>query len=412
MVSEKIDIHGLKEKYERALKILEKDKNILPRNRELILKFLKDAELGKTVKNREKKKISPGRCLKFLVFLRKVSKWLDKDFDKVTQEDMERLILEIEKDKIQTIKGKPFTESTKVDIKKIIKKFYKWLLGNNSNYPEIVDWIDTYSKVSEVPALMRCEVEKIIEHAKSTRDKALIMLLFDSGARPEEFLNLRLEDIKIRKENLKELQPHNTELGEKDYYLIRIRFSKTKPRTISVVMCTKSLKNWLLEHPERNNPQAQLFPMDYGAMKMVLHRAAKKALNKSVYPYLLRHSSVTYYCNKLTQYQLCYRYGWSMASAQPARYIDREGIHEQETAKIIKTDEISRIHEENQTLKEDVTRLVSEQKEMWNLLGKISTVINITSEATNKNRAVMETKLKEQIREMSPKGKIVYSLKE
>ena len=412
MVSEKIDIHGTKEKYERALKRLEKDKTILPRNRELILKFLRDAELGKTVKNREKKKISPGRCMKCLIFLRKISKWLNKDFDKVTQEDMEKLILDLEKGIVKSVKGEPFTESTKVDIKRIIRKYYKWLLGNNDHYPELVDWIDTYDKVPEVPVLMRWEVEKMVEHAKSARDKALIMLLFDSGTRPEEFLNVRLEDVKVRKDNEKELQPYDTELGEKDYYLIRIKFSKTKPRTISVVMCTKTLKTWLLEHPNRNNPQVQLFPLDYGALKMVLHRAGKKALNKSVYPYLLRHSSVTYYCNKLTQYQLCYRYGWSMASKQPARYIDREGIHEQETAKVIKTDEISRIHEENQNLKEDVTRLVSEQKEMWSLLGKISTVINITSEATNKNKTIMERKLKDQIREMFPKGKIVYSLKE
>ena len=100
-----------------------------------------------------------------------------------------------------------------------------------------------------------------------------------------------------------------------------------------------------------------------------------------------------------------------MASSQPARYIDREGIHEQETAKIIKTDEISSIHEENQTLKEDVTRLVSEQREIWNLLGKIITVINITHEATNKNKVLMETKLKDQIMEMISKGKTVYPLK-
>ena len=412
MVSEKIDIHAINKKYEKALLKLEKDKSILPGNREIISRFLRDAELGKTVKNREKKKISPGRCLKCLVLLRKVSEWLNKDFDKVTQEDMERLIVDVEKDRIKTVKGTPFTESTKVDIKKIIKKFYKWLLGNNEHYPQIVDWIDTYNKVPEVPALMRWEVEKMVEHAKTTRDKAMIMLLFDSGARPEEFLNLRLEDVKVKRDSMKELQPYNTELGEKDYYLIRIKISKTKPRTISVIMCTKTLKGWLLEHPERNNPQVQLFPLDYGAMKMVMHRIGKRALGKSVYPYLLRHSSVTYYCNKLTQYQLCYRYGWSMASKQPARYIDREGINEQETARIIKTDEISKQLEENQILKEEVTRLISEQREIWNLLGKIATVIHITNETTNKNKAVMEATLKQQIREMLPEGKIIYPLKE
>jgi len=243
MFSEKIDIHGISKKYEKALKRLVRDKTIIPRNRELILRFLKDAELGKTLKNREKKKIGPGRCLKCLVFLRKVSKWLNKDFDKVMQEDMERMILDLEKGRTKSVKRKPFTESTKVDIKRIIRKFYKWLLGNNDYYPEIVDWIDTYDKMPEVSTLMRWEVEKMVEYAKSARDKAIIMLLFDSGTRPEEFLNLRLEDVKVKKDAVKELQLYNTELGEKDYYIIRIRFSKTKPRTISVIMCTKTLKS-------------------------------------------------------------------------------------------------------------------------------------------------------------------------
>jgi hypothetical protein len=56
--------------------------------------------------------------------------------------------------------------------------------------------------------------------------------------------------------------------------------------------------------------------------------------------------------------------------------------------------------------------LTSDQKEIWNLLAKIATVMNITSKATNKNKALIEAKLKEQIVEMFPKGKIIYSLKE
>ena len=46
-------------------------------------------------------------------------------------------------------------------IKKAIKKFWKWKDGNNKAYPDLVEWIDTYVSVKEVPAISREEVEKM-----------------------------------------------------------------------------------------------------------------------------------------------------------------------------------------------------------------------------------------------------------
>jgi len=152
--------------------------------------------------------------------------------------------------------------------------------------------------------------------------------------------------------------------------MIRIEhgFSKIARRTVSIPMCTKFLEDWLLVHPAKDNPEAQLFPITYGNLKKALKRTGSKALSKNVTAQLLRHSSVTYYSNKLTPYQLCYRYGWSMASKQRACYIDRNGIYEQETAKIIKADEVSTVKEENKELREDLTRLKAQFNEINELM--------------------------------------------
>lgn len=340
-MTEKIDIHKVKDRYANALERFRHTTDIVPRNKELMLQFLHDCEIGKTIKNAQKKRIGPARCLKYLITLKKLSEWIGKPFDEVDNNDMEKFIIDLENNKYLTNQDKPYGEETKADFKKVIKKFYKWLQGNNDHYPELVSWIETIVKLQEIPALSREEIQRMVDQNANVRNKALIKVLFDSGARAEEFLNVRLK--------------HLTK--KDDYFMVRIEHSKTKPRTISLPMCTQELDDWLKQHPEAENPEAQLFPLAYPGFRKLLDRIGKRVLSKKVNPHLLRHSSATYYCTRLNPYQLCYRYGWSMASRQPARYIDREGISEQETAKIMKTTTIADLKKTNEEMKEDLVRI-------------------------------------------------------
>ena len=58
--TEFIDIHNSIGAFEKSLVRLRKDRELVPRNRQLILDFVEDARNGKTIKNRAKKKISPS----------------------------------------------------------------------------------------------------------------------------------------------------------------------------------------------------------------------------------------------------------------------------------------------------------------------------------------------------------------
>ncbi|MBN4081164.1 tyrosine-type recombinase/integrase [Caldithrix abyssi] len=353
---EKKDIHHRERDFKNALKSLEKDQAIITHNKELILRFIRDCRLGKTLRNRQRKVIGVARCLKYIQILRRISFWFDKPFDKVTQEDMEKIIENLEnniykcdlkwrKDKI--IKTRNLSHATKVIYKITIRKFYKWLLGNSKHYPELVEWIETYDKSVEIPALRREEVEKLAD-ASNVRDKSIIMSLFDSGARVEEFLNIRISNL----------------TKEDDTYKVRIVFSKTKPRTIHLPICSKYLDMWLQEYSDKDDHDF-LFPITYGALCRMLHRVRKKVLkNKSVTAQVLRHSSATYYSNFLNPFQLCYRYGWTMASKMVNRYLDREGIFEQETPKLIKSNDISALGKQNQSLKEEISMIKESNKEL------------------------------------------------
>ncbi len=352
----RIDIHGLNEEYPVAIKTLENDNRISQKNKDSILRFLRDAELGKTIKNKQRKKLGVARRLKYIGVLKTFAHWANKDFETITQEDIERVISDLENDRVCKRNGEFFSDETKADFKKMLKKFYKWFLGNNETYPEIVSWFDTSVKDKDIPALSRQEVETLVQRCGEIDKKAAIMVLFDSGARIEEFLNIRRKHL-TRKD---------------DYYLVRIEYSKTNPRTISLPLCTTFLDDWLKDMPS-HDPEAPVFLYNYDAFRIALCRLGKRILNKPINPHLFRHSSATYYANiEKNYFRFCKRYGWSFGSRMAQRYIDRAGIEEESTAKAVQGDEIGKVKTENMILKEDMRRLQAQ----FGQLDKINLVLD------------------------------------
>lgn len=352
----KIDIHNREGQYNSAVKKLQKA-DILESNKETIMRFLKDAELGKTIKKGSKKKLGKLRLAKYPWILTILAQEIKKPFEEANQEDMESFITRLESNKIKprinVIKKECYSDNTKLDFKICIKKFYKWLLGNNMHYPEIVEWFDTHEELKDVPAISLEETEKMAE-ASNTRDKAMIMTDFDSGARAEEFLNIKLG-------NLTEINNDNG-----TYYSVRIEHetSKTKGRTIDLPIASKYIRAWLQQHPKKDDPDSQLFPLNYNAFRMIIKRKAKKILNKEVTPHVLRHSSATYYASRLTSYQMCYRYGWSMSSDMPSKYIDREGIEQGRVVALVNNDKMEVLEKQNKNLKQDMARLNNNVKNL------------------------------------------------
>lgn len=266
---------------------------------------------------------------------------------------MEKLIERLESDRIKSLSGRPYSVATKGDIKKAIRKFWKWKDGENRTYPKLVEWIETYVPVTEIPAVSRVELDRMIACCANFRDKAVLMVLFDSGARVEELLNVRLK------------QEHVFWKDSIGCYMIRLEYSKTKPRTISLPLSTEAIRLWLDEHPDRENPQSQLFPLTYANLKRIVRRAGEKGIRRRVTPHMLRHSSATYYANRLKNpYKLCYRYGWTMASKEVNRYLDREGILEEETAQLVQTDQANKAERSSEVLNEELILLRESYQQM------------------------------------------------
>lgn len=154
---------------------------ILKKNKDIILKFYDYAlSIG----------LSKLRISTYLIILPQFSEWLDIPFTEASKENIRKLVRKIEQGN--------YTEFTKNQYKAIIKRFYKWLNGDEE-YPKKVKRIKTSCRKTKrkLPEdlITKKELEKMIDSADHIRDKALVSLTYESGFRIGEVLTLRIKHI-------------------------------------------------------------------------------------------------------------------------------------------------------------------------------------------------------------------------
>lgn len=337
---EKIDIHNSKENYDKSLIVLYKQ---LPKkNAELIEKFLEASAIGKTQK--KKKQAGIRVRIRNMYLLKTIAKFFQKPLDSLTEKDMEHLIKSLNDNNIKKQNGEPYSEQVKSNMKITIVSFLRFIYGETPKFHKLTNWIDSSFKKKEVVELSEGEVLKMLNKCTTLRQKCLIAVLFDSGARIEEFLNIRVEDV-IKVE------------GDVPYYKIRLReeFSKTQGRTISLLWkhTTPLIKEWLLECPNKDKLREPLFDSTYDGVRRTLYKIGKKSLGYSVNAHLFRHSSATFYASRGHDYfQLCKRYGWAIGSNVPHKYIHKSGIKEKEVVDKFKKESIEDLQNEFDKIKE------------------------------------------------------------
>jgi site-specific recombinase XerD len=135
------------------------------------------------------------RCITALLLLRKQ---LKKPFKEATKEDIRSIL--------KWMEDKKYKASSNEKFRQILKLFYKIVYGNGEYYPESVKWFstrlgkekrgkETTMDMSEY--LDETEVQRLIEAAPNLQKRAFLACLYESGARPKEFLRLTNSDIRI-----------------------------------------------------------------------------------------------------------------------------------------------------------------------------------------------------------------------
>src|SRR5437667_1834027 len=183
-----------------------------------LVRFLEELELGRVNRGI---KITESRQCKYLDVLRKPLEFFRKPTSKLTLKDIESFEKALSLGAITSSREKPYSHATRIDMRRSLRIYLKWKLGRQRGN-RLTEWLDTRHIAKTPDYLNEKEVEKLYKTCKSARERFLIAVLFDSGARAGEFQNIRFEDIQLPE-------------GAKNHVRLTLKeeYSKTKGRAIS-----------------------------------------------------------------------------------------------------------------------------------------------------------------------------------
>lgn len=307
-----------------------------------IMDFLKALARGEVTGKVVTKKRQRKLIDMFLIYYKNSN----KSISQLTYEDLQKFKDRLLNDSINKDNNKPYSLHTKEDITETLVRFIEWnnpkkASNLSSRTMSFRKWFIIKSKNTTPETLSEAEIDKLYKSCKSIEGKFIISVLFDSGARIEEFLNLRFEDFEEPTAN-------------NPYWRIDFKeeYSKTDGRKIGMYWkhSTEAITKFL-KACEKKDMKERVFDKKYDAVRMFLFRLGKKVLNKRVHPHIFRKSSATYYADKLNRQQFCIRYGWKFSSDMPDVYIRRAGVDEEKVKDIMLNDDISKLRAENQEIK-------------------------------------------------------------
>ena len=233
-----------------------------------------------------------------------------------------------------------------------IKYFFRWLHNYDDSRFDDVQFSDWQTpdfvrikkkKTKRISPYLENELwEKedlltIIKYEPYKRNKAILSLLWDLDARPHEVTLLRIKHIRIKERYGEGEIPHDAKTG-------------TGP--ILLTMSFTYVRDWLNEHPFKNEPEARLIcnlntgsPISTDTIDFVMKQLRERIIRmlqtgninnenerekleylvktKKWNAYCIRHSAITADSDYLPEYALKKKVRWSMNSKQGSRYIKR-----------------------------------------------------------------------------------------
>jgi len=182
------DIHDTERSYKTGLETFHKDSRISAHNKEIFAKFLEDCKIGYFGEA-----VGTARLNKYLYHYKQICLMLGSDIKAGNGiEEVKGIVKRIDETQLSL--------NTKRDYRIFIKKFWKWLNGEEWTHSNL-KWVRTTVKHNEktLPEAMPTEQEilQLIEGTRNLRDKFFISFLYETAARIGEAGTIRFKDLKI-----------------------------------------------------------------------------------------------------------------------------------------------------------------------------------------------------------------------
>ncbi|MFH0884360.1 MAG: tyrosine-type recombinase/integrase, partial [Candidatus Micrarchaeota archaeon] len=293
---ERFGLYNYPRRLELAIDNLNKDQTVCEENKQVIVSFSK----GRLAKGS-----GHGRVAKVVYGMRLLARLLKKPFAKATKEDLVAVVGELES-------NLDYSEYTRLDYKIILKMFFKWLKGNDETFPPEINWLKPKLKNEKhkLPEdlITEDEVIRLVNASSQPRDRAIVLVLYESGCRIGELLSLNMGNIKF------------------DQYGAVLRVTgKTGDRRVRIISSAPALASWINIYDRAQDPKAPLWPprstckktrnsiqcLDHRSVYKLLQTLGEKAgIKKHIHPHLFRHSRATALASKLTEAQMKEHFGW------------------------------------------------------------------------------------------------------
>lgn len=320
-------IHDYQRMLERETELI-KSADIPSVNRELIFDYRLHAD---------SENHSIPRILRVISILRLVSGIVKKPFTEVQRRDYELLF--------SLLRSQGKTQGTIDTYKNVLRVFHRWL--NQGEFPECVKWFKfSKTRYAGLPQdlLTAEDVKKLLQASSNLRDKAMIAVLWESGARVGEVGTLEIRHISFD-----------------DFGCQAMLDGKTGQRRIRLVSSAPYLLEWINIHPFNSQPDANLWInnreldkglISYRRIAKILEQTAQRAgIKKPINPHHFRHSRATYNAQFLTEAQMKEYFGWKQDSDMAARYVHLSG--KQVDDAILKMYGLKKQEDEKETLKRE-----------------------------------------------------------
>lgn len=245
--------------------------------------------------------------------------------------------------------------ATKNDIKKHFKRFLR---------EQYEDWSIRFKDLKDIKCgkdvnvekinantiLQPGELEKLIRGAENLKFKALIILLYESGARPGEVLSAKWKDVDLEKGDIKLISTKNNT-------------ARNNPIKESII----HLERYKQEYPYPDvQPNDFIFPsqkdrkehFSVNYFSMVFRKLSEKVLGRHLFPYILRHTRATELQKVLTPkiYEKFMDHSIEMASRYS--HLNKDDVREQLLEKVYHIEELTeKEKDEMKKVKKDLEQL-------------------------------------------------------
>jgi site-specific recombinase XerD len=267
-----------------------------------------------------------NQLINILTFEENNERVFNCEFNQTTKKEISRIIAYINRYETLSL-------ATRSDYRRCIKQFFKWFEEEDDrveskNHFQMIVAKRLYKYIhNEVKRAYKEEeidptevlTDKNIELVSSkgcrtTKERAILKFLHESGLRAGEFLNLKIKDIVLTEK----------------YGVANVN-GKTGRRAVHFVNSMPFIVQWLEMHPKKDNQEEYFWlgesanrmhvPLKYIGLVKLVQRCFKRAgLKKRCNLHWFRHSRASINASEMSEQIMCKYFGWTIGSKQVRTY--------------------------------------------------------------------------------------------